>query len=703
MSRRPALFVLPALAFSVACGASSEPIKIAPPTTTAPPVAQSAAPPTAPVAHAPAPPLPPGIDADSMDTSVAPCDDFYQYACGGWIKANPIPDDQSSWVRFNELSDRNELALRAILEGDAAKPGAEPYSKALGDFFTSCMDVQAVEKEGTRALDAELRRIDGVADARSLARALAPLHDAGVNAFFDFGSRQDFKDATQEIGILDQAGLGMPDRDYYLKDDEKMTAMRGKYVAHLERMLALLGEKPEAAKKHAQGILALEKQLAEASMPRVDRRVPENIYHKTDRKDLAKQAPTFPWDDYFAGVGAPKEMHAINVTVPPFFAAFDKIVASATKETWSDAIRPYLKWQLVHRYAPALPERFVDEGFAWDKELSGVTKNLPRWKRCVKAIDRRMGEALAIPFVKEKLGADGKQTTQEMIQQIEAAMQRDLEGIAWMDDETRPRALAKVHKLFNKIGYPDKWRNYDKLVIEKKSYAANVMRANVFESHRQIGKIGKPVERGDWLMSPPMVNAYYNAQLNEMVFPAGILQPPFYGKERPDGVNFGAIGMVMGHELTHGFDDAGRKFDGDGNMSEWWTPKVSQEFEQRAQCVVDQFNDYVAVDDLHVNGKLTLGENLADLGGMKLALAALHAKGKASPEDDRQFFLGAAQIWCGGRRPEQVRVLTRIDSHSPNKWRVVGPMSNLTEFAQAFSCQAGDAMVRPESKRCQVW
>jgi putative endopeptidase len=699
----PGLVALAALPLAAACGASSEapPAAPAPPPPPPAPVA-SAAP--APAAHPAAPPAPPGIEEASLDTSVSPCDDFFQYACGGWVKANPIPEDQSSWTRFNLLAEDNRKVLKEILERDATNPPAdEAYAKVLGDDYAACMDEAGVEKDGLHALAPALAQIEAVKDVPGLSREVARLHKMGAYPFFVFGAQQDYKDATQEISVLDQRGLGMPDRDYYLKDDAKTVSIREKYLAHVERVFTLLGDKPEVAKKEAAAVFALEKSLASDQMSRVDHRDPGKTYHRMTPPELGKVAQTFKWDLYFSEVGAPSSLKAVNVTVPDYVASFDKRFAAATKDSWAGEIRPYLRFTLVRSYAENLPKRFVEEEFAFKKDLTGQEKIDPRWRRCVKSVDQGMGEALAIPYVKQKFGLDGKQATLAEVKSIEVAMQADLQQLAWMDEATRARAMEKVHKIANKIGFPGKWRNYDALKIDRKSHAANQLRAVEFETKRDLAKIGKPVDHDEWEMTPPTVNAYYEASLNEMVFPAGILQVPFFSLTRPQAVNMGGIGMVMGHELTHGFDDQGRKFDGDGNMIDWWTPSVSTEFDKRASCVADQFDGYTAVDDVHLNGKLTLGENLADLGGLKLALATLRTGGASSAEADRQFFLGYAQVWCGARRPEVSRMFARVDPHSTPRWRVNGPLSNMPDFSNAFSCQAGDAMVRPPEKQCTVW
>ncbi|MGO8995977.1 MAG: M13 family metallopeptidase [Polyangiaceae bacterium] len=702
MRRLSPIWSIPALSLAAACGASSQGTPAAAPSNPAPvTTVQSAFAP--PPAHLPAPPLPTGIDAASIDPSVSPCNDFYQYACGGWTKANPIPSDQVAWETASVLDENNKELQKQILERDVASPPADqPYSKALGDFYGACMDEAAVEKDGLRGIAPELGRIAQVNDATSLSREVGRLHSIGVYPYFAVASEQDYKDATEMIAQVEQRGLGLPDRDYYLKDDARTVAMQQKYVAHVERVFTLLGDKPELAKKEAQAVFALERSLATDQMSRVDERDPAKVYHRMTPGELAKVAPTFKWDTYFKELGAPA-LKALNVHAPAYVATIDKLVAEANKAAWADQIRPYLRFTLERSYAESLPKAFVDEAFAFRKELTGQEKIDPRWRRCVRAVDRGMGEALAVPFVKEKFGEAGKQLAQTEVKGIEEAMEADLKQLSWMDETTRARALEKAHKVANMIGFPDHWRNYDALKIDRKSNVLNHMHSAAFEKHRDLAKIGKPVDRSEWDMTPPTVNAYYDPSMNEMVFPAGILQPPFFAVTRPAAANIGAIGSIMGHELTHGFDDEGRKFDGNGNMIDWWTDSVSADFDKRASCVADQFDSYVAVDDVHVNGKLTLGENLADLGGLKLALGLARKSAPAVAETDRQFFLSFAQAWCGDIRPELLRVITKVDPHSPAKWRVNGPLSNMSDFANAFSCRAGDAMVRPPEKQCSVW
>ncbi|XXF80413.1 M13 family metallopeptidase [Myxococcaceae bacterium GXIMD 01537] len=677
----------------------------------APAPAQASAPAPAPAPVVAEKPMPPGLDLAAMDPAVDPCDDFYEYACGGWMRATEIPADQSRWSRgFNAIQSHNEEVLKGILASAAeGKGGDVPGVKLLGDFYGACMD-EAQAEAALPALKKQLARFASVKDAKGLARAVAGLHTRGLEGLFHFDPAQDLRDATQVIGEVDQGGLGLEDRDYYLKDDAKTKEVRDAYADHVKRIFELLGEKPAAAAAKSAAVMAIETKLAQASMSRVDRRDPEKLYHRLERAGLKKTAPAFPWDVYFAEVGA-KDVQALNVVVPAFFTEVDSLVKTVKPADWN----AYLTFHLVSGSVLALPKRFQDEDFRFNsKALTGAAEDQPRWKKCVQMTDELVPHALAQPFIAQTFGADGKATTSQMVSEVEGAFERNLDSLAWMDAQTRAQALVKVRKIVNKIGYPDEWRSYERLKVVRASFLTSMYEAQSFERARKLAKIGKPVERGEWLMSPPTVNAYYNPPYNEIVFPAGILQPPFFNREASPAVNFGAIGMVVGHEITHGFDDEGRQFDADGNLKTWWTEGSDKAFRERVACVKNQYDALTAVDELKVNGALTLGENVADLGGLKLAHAAMEAwlakngEAKAQAESYRfspsqQFFLGYAQSWCSKWRNAFARARALTDPHSPPFLRVNAPLSNLPAFQQAFQCKEGAKMLRPAATRCEVW
>lgn len=645
-----------------------------------------------------------GVDKPALDPSVSPCDDFYQYACGNWIKTTQIPGDEASWYRsFSVIHDRNEEILHQILESYAKGEGApDPYSRALGDFYASCMDEAGIEKAGTKALDPWFKAIDSLNSPAALTKLLGRMQsELGTGVVFEHSAAQDFNDASKVIGMIWQGGLGMPEREYY-EDEPKMKELRSKYEAHVAAMMALAGEPEAKAKASAKKVVDIETQLAKAWMKKEERREPKKINHRAAKAELGKVAPGIQWDAWLDAAKA-KDVAVFNVGQPEFMKTLGSMISGKVSiADW----KTYLRWHLLRISGNELSKKFVDEKFKWRAALTGAEKLPDRWKRCVRAVDGGMGEALAQPFVKKTLGAEGKATVVGMVQAVEKSMHQNLEKLSWMDDATRKAAFAKLGKIANKIAYPDTWRNYDALKISRDSYVTNEQNAAAFEYARQVAKIGKPVDRGEWQMSPPTVNAYYDAQLNEMVFPAGILQPPFYANAVPRPTNYGGIGMVMGHELTHGFDDEGRQFDSEGNLKDWWSKKVNDEFEHRAECVQKQFDSYTILGDTHVNGKLTLGENIADLGGVKLALHALMTetppnapRGEFSTE--QEFFLGFAQGWCGKMRDEALRHMVATNPHSPPNLRVNGPLSNLPEFAKAFSCKPDAKMVRKE--RCEVW
>jgi putative endopeptidase len=697
-----ALFLPSVAALAFACGGGR------PPALPAPQVATSVAPP---------PPAPPpasydpdlkGPDESALDRSVQPCDDFYQFACGGWMKATPVPDDESRWTRsFSVIHEDNQNALRAILERDAAgDTQGDAYGQQLGDLWASCMDQAAIDKRGPKDLEPELQRIDGVRDGSTLVKELAHLHAMGVGAAFELGSEVDMKDAAHMIAGIAQGGLGLPDRDYYLRDDTRTKDIRAAYEKHVAATFELLGEKPKRAAADAATVLAVESELAGASLTRIELRDPQKIYHHMTLAELKGVTPHVPWEGYLGSVGFPG-IAAFNVAEPGFFEKFDAMTRSVPSSSW----KTYLRWHLASSMSPYLSQKFVDEWFSFQQVMSGAKTLQPRWKRCVNAIDSMMGEALAQPFVKKYLGEDGKRMAEGMVAGIETSMKSDLDSLSWMDQVTRTRAEEKLGKILNKVGYPARWRSYDGLSIVRGSLATNVASASAFEVKRELDKVGKATDKDEWEMTPPTVNAYYDPTLNEMVFPAGILQSPFYARTSAPATNFGGIGTVVGHELTHGFDDEGRQFDAEGNLRDWWSPSVGAEFDRRASCVEKQFDDYVAVGEVHVKGKLTLGENIADLGGLRLSFAAFQRGERAHPATppsggfapEQQFFLGFAQVWCTNIRPQAARLKASVDPHSPAQWRVNGPLSNLTEFSDAFQCKQGQPMVRGEGKRCVVW
>ena len=646
------------------------------------------------------------FDLNAIDKSADPCVDFYQYACGTWIKNNPIPADQSRWGRFSELEERNRDVLHDILE-DAAKTTAkrDATTQKIGDYYAACMDTAGIDAKGLTPLQPEFDRLKNLKDKSELAAEIAHLHRGGMSALFEFGSGQDFKNSNEVIAQTDQGGLGLPDRDYYLKTDEKSVELRNLYLAHVQKMFELAGDTADQAKANAQTIMRLETHLAMGSLDRVSRRDPEKIYHRMSRQDLEKLEPAFRWNQYFTDSGAPA-FQSINVSWPDFFKAVNGAIESASLDDW----KTYLRWHILHSEVPLLPTAFVNENFNfYGKALTGATELRPRWKRCVDFTDNQLGEALGKKFVERTFGGDAKQRTLKMVDAIERALGQDIDQLTWMTAATKQQALIKLKAVTNKIGYPSKWRDYSSVDIKRDDPVGNGMRADRFAFQRELNKIGKPVDRQEWGMTPPTVNAYYDPQMNNINFPAGILQPPFYDNVADNGINFGGIGMVIGHELTHGFDDQGRQFDAKGDLRDWWTPADAKAFEERAACIDNEYSNFSPVPGVKLNGKLTLGENTADNGGVRIALMALiNTTSPAELEkkidgfsQEQRLFLSFGQIWCENQREEVLRMRAQTDPHSPGKFRVNGVVQNMPEFQKSFSCKAGQPMV--SANACRVW
>ena len=652
---------------------------------------------------------PPAFDLKNMDTSVKPQDDFYTYANGAWLKTNPIPPEESRWGSFNILVEKNTEALRVAAE-KAAKTKADattdPEVQKVGDYYASGMDEKAIDAAKAKPLEEEFKKIEAISDPEGLLKVIAHLHKMGVTAFFGFTSGQDDKNSTMVISQAFQGGLGMPDRDYYTKEDDASKKLREAYVAHVAKMLTLTGEPAAKANEDAKKIMALETALAKPARTRVELRDPQKNYNKMTMGDLQGMMPNWNWTVYFREIGL-ENPGDINVGQPDFFKAGNDLFRSVPLEDW----KTYLRWHLIHDAAGELSSDFVNENFKFfGTTLTGAKALKPRWKRVVSSTDGALGEALGKVYVADNFPPASKARMIELVKNVQEAMADSIKSRDWMDEKTKEEALKKLAAFTVKIGYPDKWRDYSNLKIERGAYVLNAMRAAMFETDRELKKIGKPVDRSEWGMTPPTVNAYYNPNMNEIVFPAGILQPPFFNASADDAINYGGIGAVIAHEISHGFDDQGRQYDAQGNLRDWWTPESAAKYKERADKIVKQYSAYEPLPGLHINGELTQGENIADDGGVKLAFAALQKALKGKPQEkidgftpEQRFFLGWAQVWRANTREEAMKLRLNTDPHSPTKYRCNGPVSNSPEFKKAFNLPDNCPMVRPADQIVSIW
>ena len=656
---------------------------------------------------APALPYAPSLDIKSMDKTVDPCVDFYKYSCGGWQKKNPIPPDQTSWSVYAKLYQDNLSFLRGILEEAAKNTQRDRVTQEVGDFYGACMNETAANRRGLTAIRPQLAQIEALKSVHDIAPMTAEVAlPFGKTLLFQAGSTQDPDNSEQVIADLDQGGLGLPDRDYYTKVDAKSKEIRDRYVQHVEKVFELAGDDPEVAKKNADTVMRMESALAQASWTQVERRNPYNLKNKLKMGELDQLVPNFDWATFYRKARYP-QFEIVNVESPKFYRQVNESLAKEPLDNW----KTYFRFHVVDSYSPFLSQPFVDENFSFYRAyLRGAKEQQPRWRRCVQYTDYNLNEGLGQAYVSKVFSPQLKADALEMVNRIEEAVRKRIDQLDWMSPETKKQALLKLEGIRNKIGYPDKWRDYSSIRLLPDDFAGNIERAGRFELHRQINKIGQPVDHGEWQISAATVDAYYDPQMNDINFPAGVLQPPLYDPKIDDAPNYGNTGGTIGHELTHGFDDEGSQFDAKGDLKDWWTKQDREKFDARTKCVEDQYSSYVSVEDVHLNGKLTLGENVADLGGEILAYMAWQSKTSGmnlqpveglTPE--QRFFVGFAQWDCANERPDDLRVRAATDPHSPAEYRINGVVVNMPEFGKAFSCKSGQAMVRPSDQICKVW